>query len=321
MRFVVVGAGAIGGLVGGRLAEHGHEVLLVARGAHGAAIAADGLLVRSPDREVSLRVPVVASPADVTFAADDVVLMAVKGQGTPAVLDALSDAPPDLPIVCLQNGVDNERQALRRFRRVYGVPVMCPASHLEPGVVEARSAPIAGIFDVGCYPTGVDEVATSVAAAFAGSGFSSVARPDVMRFKWAKLLMNLGNALEAACGTIPPDSRLYRAARAEGRAAMAAAGVDCASAEEDKARRGDLIQIRPVAGAERGGGSSWQSLARGTGNIEADQLNGEIVLLGRLHGVPTPVNDLLQRTARHLARIGAPPGSMTEADLEAQLPR
>lgn len=321
MRFVVVGAGAIGGLVGGRLAEHGHEVLLVARGAHGAAIAADGLLVRSPDREVSLRVPVVASPADVTFAADDVVLMAVKGQGTPAVLDALSDAPPDLPIVCLQNGVDNERQALRRFRRVYGVPVMCPASHLEPGVVEARSAPIAGIFDIGCYPTGVDEVATSVAAAFAGSGFSSVARPDVMRFKWAKLLMNLGNALEAACGTIPPDSRLYRAARAEGRAAMAAAGVDCASAEEDKARRGDLIQIRPVAGAERGGGSSWQSLARGTGNIEADQLNGEIVLLGRLHGVPTPVNDLLQRTARHLARIGAPPGSMTEADLEAQLPR
>lgn len=321
MRFVVVGAGAIGGLVGGRLAEHGHEVLLVARGAHGAAIAADGLLVRSPDREVSLRVPVVASPADVTFAVDDVVLMAVKGQGTPAVLDALSDAPPDLPIVCLQNGVDNERQALRRFRRVYGVPVMCPASHLEPGVVEARSAPIAGIFDIGCYPTGVDEVATSVAAAFAGSGFSSVARPDVMRFKWAKLLMNLGNALEAACGTIPPDSRLYRAARAEGRAAMAAAGVDCASAEEDKARRGDLIQIRPVAGAERGGGSSWQSLARGTGNIEADQLNGEIVLLGRLHGVPTPVNDLLQRTARHLARIGAPPGSMTEADLEAQLPR
>jgi 2-dehydropantoate 2-reductase len=319
MRFVVVGAGAIGGLVGGRLAEHGHEVLLVARGAHGAAIASDGLLVRSPDREVTVKVPVAASAAEVAFTEDDVLLMAVKGQDTPDALDALAGAPPDLPIVCLQNGVDNERQALRRFRRVYGVPVMCPASHLEPGVVEARSAPIAGIFDVGCYPTGVDEVATSVAAAFAGSGFSSVARVDVMRFKWAKLLMNLANALEAACGTIQPESRLYHEARAEGRAAMAAAGVDCASAEEDKARRGDLIRIRPVAGSERGGGSSWQSLARGTGSIEADQLNGEIVLLGRLHGVPTPLNELLQRTANDLARRGAEPGSMTEADLEAQL--
>jgi 2-dehydropantoate 2-reductase len=100
---------------------------------------------------------------------------------------------------------------------------------------------------------------------------------------------------------------------------MAAAGIDCASSAEDKARRGDLIRIRPIAGEPRAGGSSWQSLARGSGRIEADQLNGEIVLLGRLHGVPTPVNELLQGTARHLALIGAPPGSMTEADLEAQL--
>ena len=319
MRFIVIGAGAIGGLVGGRLAEHDHDVLLVTRGAHHDAIAADGLLLRSPDREVLVPVPVVASPTQVAFGPGDVVLMAVKGQDTPAVLDALGDAPSDLPVVCLQNGVDNERQALRRFERVYAVPVMCPASHLEPGVVEASSAPIAGIFDVGRYPTGVDDVAEQIAAALDSSGFSSIARPDVMRFKWSKLLMNLGNALEAACGTIAPDSALYRAARAEARAAMAAAGIDCASSAEDKARRGDLIRIRPIAGEPRSGGSSWQSLARGSGRIEADQLNGEIVLLGRLHGVPTPVNELLQRTARHLALIGAPPGSMAEADLEAQL--
>lgn len=320
MRFVVIGAGAIGGVVGGRLAEHGNDVLLVARGAHHDAIAADGLLVRSPDREVRLRIPVVATPDAAGIGSGDVVLLAVKGQDTRGVLDSLADAPLDTPIVSLQNGVDNERQVLRRFARVYAVPVMCPASHLEPGIVEASSAPIAGIFDIGRYPSGVDEVAQSVATALDGSGFSSIARPDVMRFKWSKLLMNLGNALEAACGTIEPDSRLYKAARAEGRAAMAAAGVDCASSEEDKARRGDLLQIQPIAGAQRGGGSSWQSLARGTGSIEADQLNGEIVLLGRLHGVPTPVNELLQRTAHQLASSGAPPGSMTEAELEARLP-
>ena len=80
------------------------------------------------------------------------------------------------------------------------------------------------------------------------------------------------------------------------------------------------MSIRPIAGAPRGGGSSWQSLARGTGSMEVDQLNGEIVLLGRLHGVPTPVNELLQRIGHDLAASGAPPGSLTVAELEEMLP-
>jgi 2-dehydropantoate 2-reductase len=320
MRFVVVGAGAIGGVVGGRLAEHGHDVVLVARGPHHDAIAADGLLVRSPDGEARIDVPVVDHPSRIGIGADDVVLLAVKGQDTTAALERLAGAPGDTPIACLQNGVDNERQALRRFARVYAVPVMLPATHLEPGVVEASSAPVAGILDIGRYPAGVDEVATHVAAAFGRSGFSSEARADVMRFKWSKLLMNLGNALEAASGPIDRDSDLYRAARREGRAAIGAAGIDCATTEEDRARRGDLISIRPIAGSVRGGGSSWQSLARGTGTIEVDQLNGEIVLLGRLHGVATPVNELLQRVGHELADAGAPPGSVTVAELRARLP-
>ena len=63
------------------------------------------------------------------------------------------------------------------------------------------------------------------------------------------------------------------------------------------------VTIRPV-GEDGGhkGSSSWQSLARGTGSIEADYLNGEITLLGRLHGVPTPVNAMLQDVANDMAR-------------------
>ena len=82
MRFVVVGAGAVGGVVGGRLAQHGHDVVLVARGDHGEAIAADGLLIRSPDDEVRVPVPVVSHPSELTLTDDDVVLLAVKGQDT-----------------------------------------------------------------------------------------------------------------------------------------------------------------------------------------------------------------------------------------------
>ena len=63
------------------------------------------------------------------------------------------------------------------------------------------------------------------------------------------------------------------------------------------------------------GGSSWQSLQRGVGAIETDYLNGEIVMLGRLHGVATPVNETLQRLANQLAATRRPPGSYAESDV------
>ena len=61
--------------------------------------------------------------------------------------------------MCLQNGVANESAALRRFANVYGICVMLPASHLEPGLVVAHSAPVPGILDVGRFPDGVDDTA------------------------------------------------------------------------------------------------------------------------------------------------------------------
>lgn len=319
MRFVVVGAGGVGGVVGGRLAQHGHDVVLVARGDHRAAIVAEGLLVRSPDDEVRVRVPVAGHPSELELGDDDVVLLAVKGQDTAAALDDLRTGPADLSVVCLQNGVDNERQVLRRTPNTYAVPVMLPATYLEPGVVEVSSAPVSGILDVGRYPRGIDDRAEAISAAFATSSFSSLPHPDVMRFKWSKLLMNLGNALEAAVGPIGRESELYARVRAEGEAVLAAAGIDVASMAEDAERRGDLIDMRRIDGRRRGGGSTWQSLARGTGRVETDLLNGEIVLLGRLHGVPTPVNELLQVVAHELATRGAPPASMTEDDLLRRL--
>ncbi|MCU1394070.1 MAG: ketopantoate reductase family protein [Ilumatobacteraceae bacterium] len=320
MRYIIYGAGGIGGVVGGRLAQGGHDVALIARGAHAAAMREHGLRLASPIGSDVLHLPVFEHPREIRFTDDDVVLMAVKGQDTGAALDALAlEAGPELPIVCLQNGVANEAAALRRFRDVYAVPVLCPTGHLEPGVVVVYSAPNSGIFDIGRYPGGVDERCTTIAAAFTDSTFVSIVRPDVMRWKWAKLLANLANSVEAACGPITGESRLVPILRAEGEAALHAAGIDFASFAEDKERRGDLLSIRPVDGERRGGGSSWQSLARGVGSIESDFLNGEIVLLGRLHGVPTPLNEVLQRLANRMAATQTPPGTMTEDDVLALL--
>ena len=321
MRFVVFGAGAVGGVVGGRLYEHGHDVLLIARGPHAKAIAANGLTLASASGVAVLPVPVTEAPDDVGWRDDDVVLLAVKSQDTEFALRQLAaSAPASTPVACVQNGVANEPAALRRFANVYGVCVMCPASHLEPGVVVASSSPVTALLDIGRFPTGVDEVAEAVAVAFGSSTIESVARPDIMRWKYAKLLRNLGNAVDAICGPGQRETLLSRLALEEGEACLRAAGIPFTSAEEDRARRGDRLHPGDdVSGFPRGGSSSWQSLARHEGTIEADYLNGEIVLLGRLYGVPTPVNELLRRVADQMARDRAQPGSMSSEDVLALL--
>jgi 2-dehydropantoate 2-reductase len=196
LRFVVFGAGAIGGVVGARLHQAGHEVALIARGAHYEAIVRDG---RAPP----------ASRA--------------SAQDTAGALDALASvAPAHVPVVCLQNGVENERLALRIFANVYGALVMLPAEHLEPGVVQAYSTPLTGGIDVGRYPRGVDATCEVLTAALSGARLSSLARGEIMRWKYAKLLLNLGNVIEALCGPHADDDELDAHVREEGRACLRA---------------------------------------------------------------------------------------------------
>jgi 2-dehydropantoate 2-reductase len=319
-RFIVYGAGAIGGTIGGRLFQHGHDVILIARGRHFEAIMDGGLVLRTPDETANLPIPVVDDPAGVAFGREDVVILAMKTQDTEAALARLvAAASSGMPVVCAQNGVENERLALRRFANVYGMYVVVPATHLHPGIVETNSTPITGVLDLGRYPSGAGQVAEEVAAALGGSTFSSRVDPAIMRWKYAKLLANLGNALEAACGPGVDDRDLRSRVRAEGRACLAAAGITVAPREEERARTGDLLNMQPIDGQAREGGSSWQSLTRQAGTVEADWLNGEIVLLGRLHGVETPLNQLLQRTVNRMAREHLPPGSMTVEELLAPL--
>lgn len=230
-------------------------------------------------------------------------------------------APPETLIVCLQNGVANEPAALRVFPNVHGVSVACPTSHLQPGVVRAWFTPVTGLLDIGRYPTGIDQVSEAAAADFRAATFSSYPVQDIRRWKNRKLLTNLGNAIEAVCGPHERQGPLGDMLLAEGEAVLSAAGLEAATAEEDRDRRGDLLQLGKISGQNRPGGSSWQSLRRTTGDIETDYLNGEIVLLGRMHGIPTPANELLQRRARALAVTRDAPGANPAATILERIER
>jgi 2-dehydropantoate 2-reductase len=321
MRFIIYGAGGVGGVVGGRLAQHGHEVVLIARGAHLEVLGRDGLRLEDPDGVAQVPVVAVGHPSALRWQDDDVVLLGMKSQHTAGALADLlaAGAPADLPVLCLQNGVANERRVLRQFARTYAVCVMLPAEHLEPGVVRAYSAPVTGNLDLGRYPAGIDDLAVEIAAALSESGFSSLALEDIMRWKHTKLLMNLGNVIEAAAGRDGRAGELATRVRDEGEAVLRAAGIPYATWEEDAERRKDGPTMKRVAGELRDGGSTWQSLARGADSIETDDLNGEIVLQARLAGTTAPVNEMLQRLGHELVATHAAPGSFTEAELLARL--
>jgi 2-dehydropantoate 2-reductase len=322
MGYVVLGAGAIGAVVGGRLFQAGCDVTLIARGPHLEALQARGLRLESPAGTETVRLAAVGHPREIDWRTNHVVLMAVKSQQTLAALCELAEvAPPETPIVCLQNGIANEPAALRMFPDVQAVNVACPTSHLEPGVVQAWSTPVTGLLDIGAYPIGINEVSEAVAADFRAATFSSYPVGDIRRWKHRKLLTNLGNAIEAVCGPQERRGPLGDMLLAEGETVLSAAGLEAATAEEDRTRRGDLLQLGKIAGQTRPGGSSWQSLRRGTGEIETDYLNGEIAFLGRMHGVPTPANDLLQRLARELAVIRGAPGATSAATILERLER
>ena len=129
------------------------------------------------------------------------------------------------------------------------------------------------------------------------------------------MLGNLANALVAITDG-KGDRKQYLAKMRE-------EAVRCLEAARLPLEEPDSLQERinqhryrdPETSPVRTLGSSWQSLVRKQGSIEADFLNGEIVRLGRKFQIPTPYNELLQRISGNMARIHELPGRYTEEQL------
>lgn len=321
MRYIIYGAGAIGGTIGARLFLAGHEVVLIARGAHRDAIAARGLRFRAPDGEWQLPIAVVGSPAEITFTPGDAVFLCMKTQHTEEALLALDLAGGGVAaVVAVQNGVENERLIARRFERAYAMLVALPATHLVPGEVLGEGTPLSGCLPAGRYPSGVDSTIEQICADLDGAHFRSWADPEILSLKYAKLLLNLANGVEAITGrdawnARDAAARFVAALRAEAEGVYTAAGLSWTPAAEYQQRVRSHYGVGTIAGAPRGGSSTLQSIQRGHTSTEVDYLNGEIVLLGRLHGVPTPLNATVRRLATEAAARRLAPGSVEIADL------
>jgi 2-dehydropantoate 2-reductase len=194
---------------------------------------------------------------------------------------------------------------------------MMPAAFTEPGEVLCFGTPKLGLFDIGRYPRGSDADDARLAEIFDGARMAGYVHSDVMASKRGKLLVNLGNCLEAALGRGADRGEFPARVRAEAEAVFRAASLAWDDVGMDDPRRKQLMQMGDIPGTPRFGGSTTQSLLRGTGRVETDYLNGEIVFLGRLHGVETPANAFLTWLGAAMAEAHLPPGHFTLARLSA----
>jgi 2-dehydropantoate 2-reductase len=198
--------------------------------------------------------------------------------------------------------------ALRRFSRVYAASILVPARYTVTGEVIVGGEPNVGVVTLGLYPNGLDDTATAIVADLTKAGYLAEARVDIRRWKAAKPTHNVTNVVELFAGTAEARAKVTAELVDEAHTVLKAAGYDPAAPSE---RTIDISGwcVAEGSGIERGQQSTWQSFTRGASS-EVDYLNGEVVRLGRLHGIAVPLNAAFQQAAAKLARDGGKPGSL-----------
>jgi 2-dehydropantoate 2-reductase len=181
---------------------------------------------------------------------------------------------------------------------------------------------MSGILHLGRVPAEraepADDALLQEVAADLGKATFDIALPqDVMAWKHRKLISNIANVVDALVDDPRAARPAVAAADAEARAVLSAARVAVVDDATEAAARAEGFTVEPVPGLEdtRLGSSTWQSLSRGTGSVETDYLNGEVVRIAHEHGLPAPVNALLARLARGNVRRGSGPRSMSALEL------
>lgn len=292
LKIAVYGAGAVGGYLGAKLADGGSDVTLIARGAHLAALRADGLTLMTPAGErATTRVRAVEDPAEVGPV--DVVIFLVKSydtdEGAQRITPMLGD---DTAVVSLQNGVDNEARiaAVIGKERVLGGAAYILVSIVEPGVIRVGRPP--GIVLGEMEPGPPSERVVRLVDAMKAGGIDARADADVRRVKWEKYVLLVAfSAMTAATQLTIGDvkasqaaSDMMRAIMAEGWQVGRALGVPLADDLVDRQHALVLAQNDTEATSLR-----HDLITRHRMELEA--LQGTLRRLGRETGIPTPWTD------------------------------
>ena len=306
MKVCVVGAGAIGGMMAVKLAKSGHELSIIARGAHLDAINANGLKYIENDEE-SVVTDLVATSDITEITGQDMVLLAVKAHQIKPVADKLMGMLSDTGvIVTLQNGIPwwyfQKLDGEYRDRIVRTVdPDGAIAAAIDPGrIIGCIAFPAATIDAPGVirhiegnrYPVGEldgseSERVQAIRDAFVGAGFKSFVLPDIRSEIWLKLWGNLSfNPISALTHSTLVDICQFPQTRA-----LAAQMMTEAQQIAEKLGASFRVSLeRRIEGAEGVGKhktSMLQDLEVGKA-LEIDGMLGVVIELGEQTSTPTP---------------------------------
>jgi len=291
MKIAIIGAGGVGGYFGARLAEAGHEVAFVARGAHKEAMKARGLRVHSPLGDIHLPAPdLVEDPA--AIGARDFILFCVKLWDVPAAAEIVRPMlSAESFLAPIQNGVSvtGTLAGLLGAERILGAVTQISASIEAPGVIRHHGDFARLIF--GEVPGGSSARVERLEATCGAAGIEARVAADTELEIWKKFIFLAPMAGVTAFYRAPigevrdkPErwARLETMVR-ETVAVGRAKGVALAEATEESSL-GFLRNMPPEMKS-----SMQLDLERGR-RLELEWLNGEVVRLGQELGVPTPEN-------------------------------
>lgn len=304
-RVVIIGAGAVGGCIGGFLAKQGFPTTFVARGQHGQTIQEKGLLVKRPQQSFSVQVECHPKIDSVNWREGDVAILATKLNDAESALDdLLLSAGTQTPVVCATNGIHAELWAAKRFDHVISMMIWMPTTYLVHGEVEVYGGDCPGVLDCGAvdaHDSVALETAKQLCERLTSAGFDSVFRKNIEHWKNAKWITNLANTAQAL---VEDDWKsVAKAAQLEGIEVLEKAGKNRIS-REDLRDRTECVNLLPIDGRDRPGGSTWQSLQRDK-PLESPWLEGAIVELGLQIGMPTPINQCLSDASKTLRKLKA----------------
>ena len=294
MRVAVLGAGAVGGYFGGRLARAGEEVILIARGAHLEALCRRGLRVESIQGDFVVQ-PVLATDEPEEVGAVDVVLVGVKAWQVPEAAWAMRPLiGPETFVVPLQNGVEAPAQLAVTLGDGHVLGGLCKiiSSLVEPGHVRhAGMEPYVAFGELDNRPS---ERAERLRRTFERAGVRAEVPPDIHVAMWEKFLFiasfsGVGAVARAPVGVLrrlPETRQMLKGAMDEVVAVAQARGI--ALVEEAISRTMALIDGLPPGGTA----SMQRDIVAGRPS-ELEAQNGAVVRLGQEVDVATPVHTFI----------------------------
>ena len=317
MKFAIYGAGAIGAWMGAKLSVAGHDVALIARGPHLAAMQERGVTVRSPDGDFTANVYATNDAKEVGRA--DVVVLAVKAHGLPAIAPLLHPiVGPDTVVLPAQNGIPwwyfqrhggpwegtrlesvDPGGVIEQYvdaENIVGCVVYPAATIVEPGVIEHEEG---NRFSLGELDGSTTDRAKAISTALGGAGIRAPVRRNIRQEIWVKLMGNLA---------FNPISALTRAGMADIARDRDASALARAMMEEAHAVANSFgIEVpitidQRMAGAE-GVGDHKTSMLQDVETarpIEIGGLVGVVLELGQLAGVPMPYTSAVYACAKLL---------------------